>query len=110
MVVVHFANLLIKLPMPASFTNITEIALKTVLSATKIDIKRVLESLYSFDVGEVCTLNMEGKKKKRGGLLVAKPYYKKAYVTLRTLSRSCGTYSRSAPWRRTGGARTRRKG
>lgn len=26
---------------------------------------------------------MEGKKKKRGGLLIAKPDYKKAYVTLR---------------------------
>ncbi|KAI6680745.1 hypothetical protein NL676_034626 [Syzygium grande] len=82
--VVHFANLPIKLLMPASFTNITEIALKTVPSATKIEIKRVLESLYGFDVGEVRTLNMEGKKKKRGGLLVAKPDYKKAYVTLRT--------------------------
>ena len=102
--VVHFTNLLIKLLMPASLTNITEIALKTVPSATKIDIKRMLESLYSFDVGEVCTLNMEGKKKKRGKLLVAKPDYKKAYVTLRTRSRSCGTYSRSAPWRRTEGA------
>ncbi|XP_056161100.1 uncharacterized protein LOC115676922 isoform X2 [Syzygium oleosum] len=82
--VVHFANLPIKLLMPASFTNITEIALKTVPSATKVEIKRVLESLYGFDVGEVRTLNMEGKKKKRGGLLVAKPDYKKAYVTLRT--------------------------
>ena len=29
------------------------------------------------------TLNMEGKKKKRGGLLLAKPDYKKAYVTLK---------------------------
>ncbi|KAI6698229.1 hypothetical protein NL676_018348 [Syzygium grande] len=67
--VVHFANLPIKLLMPASFTNITKIALKTVPSATKIEIKRVLESLYGFDVGEVRTLNMEGKKKKRGGLL-----------------------------------------
>ncbi|KAI6703279.1 hypothetical protein NL676_012415 [Syzygium grande] len=82
--VVHFANLPIKLLMPISFTNITEIALKTVPSATKNKIKRVLESLYGFDVGEVRTLNMEGKKKKRGGLLVAKPDYKKAYVTLRT--------------------------
>lgn len=27
---------------------------------------------------------MEGKKKKRGGLLIAKPDYKKAYVTLRS--------------------------
>ncbi|KAL3725532.1 hypothetical protein ACJRO7_030543 [Eucalyptus globulus] len=70
--VVHFANLPIKLLMPTSFTNVTETALKTVPSASKIEIKRVR------------TLNMEGKKKKRSGLLVAKPDYKKAYVTLRS--------------------------
>lgn len=82
--VVHFANLPIKLLMPSSFTNVTEIALKTIPSASKIEIKRVLESLYGFDVEKVRTLNMEGKKKKRGGLLIAKPDYKKAYVTLRS--------------------------
>ncbi|KAF5737990.1 hypothetical protein HS088_TW13G00883 [Tripterygium wilfordii] len=81
--VVHFANLPIKLLMPTNFTNITEIALKTIPSASKIEIKRVLESLYGFEVEKVQTLNMEGKKKKRGGLLIAKPDYKKAYVTLK---------------------------
>ncbi|KAF7834293.1 large subunit ribosomal protein L23 [Senna tora] len=82
--VVHFANLPIKLLMPSSFTNIKEIALKTIPSASKIEIKRVLESLYGFDVEKVQTLNMDGKKKKYGGILIAKPDYKKAYVTLRT--------------------------
>lgn len=81
--VVHFANLPIRLLMPSSFTNITEIALKTIPSASKIEIKRVLESLYGFEVEKVTTLNMDGKKKKRGGLLIAKPDYKKAYVTLK---------------------------
>ncbi|KAD6796279.1 hypothetical protein R6Q59_019915 [Mikania micrantha] len=81
--VVSFANIPIKLLMPTSFSNITEIALKTIPSASKIEIKRVLESLYGFEVDEVRTLNMDGKKKKRGGLLIAKPDYKKAYVTLR---------------------------
>ncbi|KAJ8453202.1 hypothetical protein Cgig2_008086 [Carnegiea gigantea] len=57
--VVHFANLPIKLLMPSSFTNITEIALKTIPSASKIEIKRVLESLYGFEVEKVQTLNME---------------------------------------------------
>lgn len=42
-----------------------------------------MESLYGFEVDEVRTLNMDGKKKKRGGILIAKPDYKKAYVTLR---------------------------
>ncbi|KAL7606478.1 uncharacterized protein LOC111876628 [Lactuca sativa] len=81
--VVNFANIPIKLLMPSSFSNITEIALKTIPSASKIEIKRVLESLYGFEVDEVRTLNMDGKKKKRGGVLIAKPDYKKAYVTLR---------------------------
>ncbi|WJX39768.1 hypothetical protein P8452_27285 [Trifolium repens] len=81
--VVNFANLPIKLLMPTTFTNIQEIALKTIPSATKIEIKRVLESLYGFEVEKVRTLNMDGKKKKRGGILIAKPDYKKAYVTLK---------------------------
>ncbi|CAA0841819.1 Ribosomal protein L23/L15e family protein [Striga hermonthica] len=81
--VVSFANLPIKLLMPSTFSNITEIALKTIPSASKIEIRRVLESLYGFEVERVHTLNMEGKKKKRGGLLLARPDYKKAYVTLR---------------------------
>ncbi|CAJ1937839.1 unnamed protein product [Sphenostylis stenocarpa] len=81
--VVQFANLPIKLLMPKTFTNVQEIALKTIPSASKIEIKRVLESLYGFEVERVHTLNMEGKKKKRGGLLIAKPDYKKAYVTLK---------------------------
>lgn len=82
--VIHFANLPIKLLMPSSFQNIKEIALKTIPSASKVEIKRVLQTLYGFDVEEVRTLNMEGKKKKRGGILIAKPDYKKAYVTLKT--------------------------
>ncbi|CAB4283818.1 unnamed protein product [Prunus armeniaca] len=81
--VIHFANLPIKLLMPTNFTNIREIALKTIPSASKVEIKRVLESLYGFQVEKVRTLNMEGKKKKRGGLLFARPNYKKAYVTLK---------------------------
>jgi len=44
-----------------------------------------LESLYGFEVEKVRTLNMDGKKKKRGGIVIAKPDYKKAFVTLKTL-------------------------
>ena len=39
--------------------------------------------MYGFEVDEVRTLNMDGKKKKRGGILMARPDYKKAYVTLK---------------------------
>ncbi|RWR76373.1 putative polyprotein [Cinnamomum micranthum f. kanehirae] len=38
--------------MPSSFQNIKEIALKTIPSATKVEIKRVLQNLYGFDVEE----------------------------------------------------------
>ncbi|CAA7400676.1 unnamed protein product [Spirodela intermedia] len=87
--VIHFANLPIKLLMPADTSpaalgSIREIAIKTLPSASKVEIRRVLESLYGFEVAEVRTLNMEGKKRKRGGILIAKPDYKKAFVTLRT--------------------------
>ena len=45
--VVHFANLPIKLLMPSTFTNITEISLKTIPSATKVQ-------LFYFNTISVC--------------------------------------------------------
>jgi len=81
--VVHFANLPLKLVMPSSRENIKEVAFKTIPSASKIEIKRVLESLYGLEVEKVQTLNMQGKKKRRGGIVFSKPDYKKAYVTLK---------------------------
>lgn len=50
------------------------------------EIKRVLQTVYGFEVEKVRTLNMQGKKKYRGRVLVAKPNYKKAYVTLKESS------------------------
>ncbi|KAH0458297.1 hypothetical protein IEQ34_013612 [Dendrobium chrysotoxum] len=50
----------------------------------KIEIRRVLESLYDYEIENVRSLNMEGKKKKRRPFLTAKPDYKKAYITLRS--------------------------
>ncbi|KAF1882531.1 hypothetical protein Lal_00002709 [Lupinus albus] len=55
---------------------------KTIPSATKLEIKNFLQSFYNLDVQKVRTLNMKGKKKHHGGSLIAKPDYKKAYVTL----------------------------
>ena len=43
----------------------------------------MLESLYGLEVEKVQTLNMQGKKKHRGGIVLSKPDYKKAYVTLK---------------------------
>lgn len=83
--VVHFANLPIKLMLPSPpFDSIREFAIKTIPSASKIEIRRVLESLYGFDVAEVRTLNYDGKKVKRGYILATNPDYKKAYITLRS--------------------------
>lgn len=62
----------------------------------QIDIKNVLEGRYGFEVEKVRTLNMEGKKKNRGGRLIARPNYKKAYVTLkRPLSKSQDLFPQS---------------
>ncbi|KAL6593731.1 hypothetical protein ACP70R_012265 [Stipagrostis hirtigluma subsp. patula] len=82
--VIHFANLPLKLMLPpAPLSSVQEFAVKTVPSASKVDIRRCLESVYGFAVADVRTLNMEGKKLRRGPFLAAKPDYKKAYVTLR---------------------------
>ncbi|KAH7860897.1 hypothetical protein Vadar_019267 [Vaccinium darrowii] len=76
-------NLPIQLLMPSSFSPIKEISLKTIPSASKIDIKRVLEGRYGIEVEKVRTLNMKGKKKNGGWFFTVKPNYKKAYVTLK---------------------------
>lgn len=68
---------------PAPLSSVQEFAVKTIPSASKVDIRRCLESMYGFSIAEVRTLNMEGKKLRRGPFLAAKPDYKKAYVTLR---------------------------
>ncbi|TVU46779.1 hypothetical protein EJB05_06339 [Eragrostis curvula] len=82
--VIHFANLPLKLMLPpAPLSSVQEFAVRTVPSASKVDIRRCLESVYGFDIAEVRTLNMEGKKLRRGPFLAAKPDFKKAYVTLR---------------------------
>ncbi|CAJ1938103.1 unnamed protein product [Sphenostylis stenocarpa] len=80
----QIANLPMTPLMPtASSNDIKEIAFKTAPSASKLQIKLFLETFCGFEVQKVRTLNMKGKKKRYGGSLVAKPDYKKAYVTLK---------------------------
>ncbi|KAK7358981.1 hypothetical protein VNO77_00924 [Canavalia gladiata] len=80
----HITNLPMMPLMPTtSSPDIKEIAFKTAPSASKVEIKRVLETFYGLEVQKVRTLNMKGKKKHHSGYLVAKPDYKKAYVTLK---------------------------
>ncbi|XP_020233269.1 uncharacterized protein LOC109813492 [Cajanus cajan] len=80
----HIANLRMTPFMPTTSSNdVKEIAFKTAPSASKVEIKHLLETLYGFEVQKVRTLIMKGKKKRYAGSLVAKPDYKKAYVTLK---------------------------
>ncbi|XP_075674624.1 uncharacterized protein LOC142643794 [Castanea sativa] len=84
--VVHFPKLPIEFLMRPSSNNIRDVLIKTIPSASKPEIKRILESVYGCEVEKVRTLNMRGKKKMRGGRLIARPDYKKAYVTLKNPS------------------------
>ncbi|KAF2541538.1 hypothetical protein F2Q68_00028595 [Brassica cretica] len=90
--VVHFANLPIKLLMPTKLTNIHEFALKTIPSATKIEIKRVLESLY-------------GKSKVKGSSFVEEEDDKKSHWLDQKERREVGGYS-NGKGRRGGGERS----
>ncbi|OIW18131.1 hypothetical protein TanjilG_22329 [Lupinus angustifolius] len=83
----HLSSLVPLVPIPTSTSpssnnSVKVIAFKTIPSATKLEIKNFLQSFYNLDVQKVRTLNMKGKKKHHGGSLIAKPDYKKAYVTL----------------------------
>lgn len=67
--VIHFSNLLMSsLP----FDSIHGISLRTILSTLKVEIRHVIESLYSFYVAEIHTFSRESKKFKHGPFLVAK--------------------------------------
>ncbi|KEH20838.1 putative ribosomal protein L25/L23 [Medicago truncatula] len=69
--------------MPTSFSgDFKQITFKTIPSVSKVEIKHVVESFYQLEVKKVRTLNVKGKPSKNRSL-VAKPDYKKAYVTLK---------------------------
>ena len=50
--------------------------------AAQIEIKQLLQRLYSIPVERVATANVEGKKKKSRGGFYRKPDFKLAYVKL----------------------------
>jgi large subunit ribosomal protein L23 len=50
--------------------------------ASKGEIRRAVETLFSVKVSAVRTSNFLGKKKRQGKILGTKPAWKKAYVTL----------------------------
>eukprot|EP00897_Mesotaenium_endlicherianum_P009466 jgi/Mesen1/8548/ME000484S07927 len=80
---IHFANVPLRLMMPKTRENITEVAFKTIPSMTKVEIRRILESMYNLRVANVETMNYEGKKKRSKYGFYRRPDFKKAYVTLK---------------------------
>lgn len=80
---IHFANVPLRLMPPKSRENIREVVFRTVPSMTKVELKRILESLYGLRVADVDTINYEGKKKRSRYGMYRRADYKKAYVRLK---------------------------
>ena len=59
-----------------------QVVFKVTPHATKGEIRRAVESLFSVKVSAVRTANFLGKKKRTGKIMGTKPAWKKAYVTL----------------------------
>lgn len=59
-----------------------QVVFKVPTHATKYEIRRAVETLFSVKVSAVRTANFLGKKKRAGRILGTRPAWKKAYVTL----------------------------
>jgi len=83
-----FANLPLRLVMPkdrlaAAAVGVRDLVFRTVPSANKIEVRRMLERLYGLPVAQVNTANFEGKKKRNKGGFHRLPDWKACYVKLR---------------------------
>ena len=84
---IHFPNLPLRLVLPvdriaAAAVGVRELVFRTLPTATKLEIKRLLTGVYGLPVAQVNTANVEGKKKRSRGGFYRKPDYKAAYVKL----------------------------
>ena len=59
-----------------------QVVFKVATDATKLEIKKAVEKLFSVKVENVSTLNVKGKSKRNRYGLVRKSDWKKAYVRL----------------------------
>ncbi|HEY2774927.1 MAG TPA: 50S ribosomal protein L23 [Candidatus Binatia bacterium] len=59
-----------------------QVVFKVPTHATKFEIRRAVEKLFSVKVTAVRTANFLGKKKRAGKILGKRPAWKKAYITL----------------------------
>ncbi len=62
--------------------NCRQVVFKVHPKATKIDIKRAVETIFKTKVLKVRTINVKGKKKRFGRIVGKKPDWKKAIVTI----------------------------
>ena len=62
--------------------NHNRFVFKVAPQATKLEIARAVEKAFSVKVVEVRTINVSGKKKRRGRMTGRKPDWKKAVVRL----------------------------
>lgn len=60
----------------------SQFVFKVVVDATKLEIKKAVESLFSVKVDEVRTVNVQGKTKRTARGLGKRNDWKKAYVSL----------------------------
>ena len=60
-----------------------QIVFKVAVDATKLEIKRAVESLFEVEVDSVKTLNVKGKSKRHGQQMGRRVNWKKAYVSLK---------------------------
>ncbi|RLA03505.1 MAG: 50S ribosomal protein L23 [Gammaproteobacteria bacterium] len=60
-----------------------QIVFKVAIDATKLEIKRAVESLFEVEVDSVRTLKVKGKTKRHGQLEGRRVNWKKAYVSLK---------------------------
>ena len=60
-----------------------QVAFEVEAACNKFQIRDAVETLYGVKVEKVATMNMPGKKKRRGNSIGKRPDWKKALVTLK---------------------------
>lgn len=60
-----------------------QVAFEVEAACNKFQIRDAVETLYGVKVEKVATMNMPGKKKRRGSSIGKRPDWKKAIVTLK---------------------------
>ena len=78
---------IIKRPLDTEKTNIqkelhNQLTFEVASDANRIEIKRAVETIFKVKVADVRSMNVTGKRKRRGRILGRRKNWKKAIVTL----------------------------